>query len=128
MTMLDEWVTKLSARIGIDPADVDVDEVLDLARDAAHGIARPAAPLSAFLVGYAAGLQGGGRAIVAEKIRTALAAIAEEDAAQEDAAQEVAAPDAAAQGAAAQEAAALDAARRAETAPGPVADPSAGGS
>jgi hypothetical protein len=29
--------------------------VLDLARDAAHGVARPAAPVSAFIVGLAVG-------------------------------------------------------------------------
>ena len=33
--------------------------VLDLAREAAHGVARPAAPLTTFLAGYALGGQGG---------------------------------------------------------------------
>lgn len=33
--------------------------VLDLAREAAHGVARPAAPLTAFLAGYALGAEGG---------------------------------------------------------------------
>ena len=33
--------------------------VLDLAREAAHGIARPAAPLTTFLAGYALGAEGG---------------------------------------------------------------------
>ena len=33
--------------------------VLDLAREAAHGVARPAAPLTTFLAGYALGAQGG---------------------------------------------------------------------
>ena len=32
--------------------------MLDLARDAAHGVARPAAPLTTFLVGLAAGQRG----------------------------------------------------------------------
>lgn len=33
--------------------------VLDLAREAAHGVARPAAPLTTFLAGYALGAAGG---------------------------------------------------------------------
>ncbi len=52
---LDEWVRAACDELGIDPADVDVARVLDLARDVAHGVARPAAPLTAFLVGLAAG-------------------------------------------------------------------------
>jgi hypothetical protein len=42
--------------------------VLDLARDAAHAVARPAAPLTAFVVGLAAGLQGGDPATIARLI------------------------------------------------------------
>ena len=34
---------------------VDRDRVLDLARDVAHGVARPAAPLTAYLFGLAVG-------------------------------------------------------------------------
>ena len=62
--VLDEWVTRLVRELGL-PADViDVALVLDLARDAAHGVARPAAPLTTFLVGYAAALAGGSPADV----------------------------------------------------------------
>ncbi|MBF4576172.1 DUF6457 domain-containing protein [Frondihabitans sp. VKM Ac-2883] len=59
--VLTTWVARLSKALRL-PADfeLDLDEVLDLARDAAHGVARPAAPVTTFLVGYAAGLQGGG--------------------------------------------------------------------
>ena len=39
--------------------DVEIDDILDLARDAAHQVERPAAPLTTFLVGYAAALRGG---------------------------------------------------------------------
>jgi len=56
---LDGWITELAAALGLDPAVVDRDLLLDVARDAAHGIARPAAPLTTFLVGLAAGRQGG---------------------------------------------------------------------
>jgi Domain of unknown function (DUF6457) len=49
---LDDWVTAVSAELGIGPLDSAA--VLDLARDVAHGIARPAAPLTCLLVGLAA--------------------------------------------------------------------------
>jgi hypothetical protein len=64
---LDEWLGRLSGALGVDAAAIDVDLVLDLARDAAHGVARPAAPLTTFLVGLAAGARGGS----AEEIRAA---------------------------------------------------------
>lgn len=55
---LGEWTETLAGRLGIDPALVDIRAVLDLARDAAHGVERPAAPLTTFIVGYAAGATG----------------------------------------------------------------------
>ncbi|MFI8995548.1 NTP transferase domain-containing protein [Streptomyces sp. NPDC053542] len=55
--VLDEWITAVKAELGIE-LDVDTAVLLDLARDAAHGVARPAAPLTTFLVGYAAAQQG----------------------------------------------------------------------
>ena len=62
---LDEWVRDLSDALGVDASGTDVPLLLDVARDAAHGIARPAAPLTTFLVGLAAGQRGGGAAAVA---------------------------------------------------------------
>jgi len=61
--VLDEWTARLKRELGLvgdSDLDVDVREVLDLARVAAHRVDRPAAPLTTFLVGYAAGLRGGG--------------------------------------------------------------------
>lgn len=55
---LQEWMTKLGQELGVD-VDVDVSSILDLARDAAHSVDRPAAPLTTFLVGYAAAMRGG---------------------------------------------------------------------
>lgn len=52
-SVLDEWITAVKNELGIE-LDVDTGVLLDLARDAAHGVARPAAPLTTFLVGYAA--------------------------------------------------------------------------
>jgi hypothetical protein len=50
---LDEWVAAVSNELGLGP--IDSKAVLDLARDVAHGVARPAAPLTCLLVGLAAG-------------------------------------------------------------------------
>jgi hypothetical protein len=55
---LDAWVAELATALGVDPAVVDRDLVLDLARDAAHHVARPAAPLTTYLLGVAAGRSG----------------------------------------------------------------------
>ncbi|THA34998.1 NTP transferase domain-containing protein [Streptomyces sp. A1547] len=52
-SVLDQWINAVKTELGIDLA-VDTKTLLDLARDAAHGVARPAAPLTTFLVGYAA--------------------------------------------------------------------------
>ncbi|WTJ75337.1 DUF6457 domain-containing protein [Kitasatospora sp. NBC_01539] len=62
---LDDWITEVCTELGID-LDVDVPGLLDLARVVAHGVARPGAPLTAFLVGYAAAARGGGAEAVAE--------------------------------------------------------------
>jgi molybdopterin-guanine dinucleotide biosynthesis protein A len=70
--VLDEWITAVKDELGID-LDVDISVLLDLARDAAHGVARPAAPLTTFLVGYAAAQAGGGPEAVAEVSRKAAA-------------------------------------------------------
>ncbi|MFG2925486.1 DUF6457 domain-containing protein [Streptomyces sp. NPDC048305] len=59
-TVLDEWITAVKNELGIE-LDVDTAVLLDLARDAAHGVARPAAPLTTFLVGYAAALASSGK-------------------------------------------------------------------
>jgi hypothetical protein len=61
---LEKWTAAVVAEFGVG-LEVDRDLILDLAGAAAHGVARPAAPLTAFLVGYAAGQAGGGRDAVA---------------------------------------------------------------
>jgi hypothetical protein len=72
---LDAWVNRAAGALGLDPADLDRDLVLGLTRDVAHGVARPAAPLTAFLVGLAAGRAGGGRDDVARAVAAAGAAV-----------------------------------------------------
>jgi Domain of unknown function (DUF6457) len=55
VSTLDEWAKAACAELGLDPASLDVQLVLDLARDVAHGVDRPAAPLTAYLLGVAVG-------------------------------------------------------------------------
>lgn len=52
---LDEWTAAACAELGLDPADIDVSMVLDLARDVAHHVLRPGAPVTAYLLGVAVG-------------------------------------------------------------------------
>ncbi|HTA01733.1 MAG TPA: DUF6457 domain-containing protein [Streptosporangiaceae bacterium] len=72
MTTLDDWTAAACAELGIDPAVVDVRQILDLARDAAHQVDRPAAPVTAFLLGLAV---GGG--MPADQAAARLSALAE---------------------------------------------------
>ena len=73
-TELDRWANDLAEALGLDAADIaDIPLILDLARDAAHSILRPAAPVTTFLVGYAVGL-GRGTAAELAAIASALAA------------------------------------------------------
>jgi hypothetical protein len=60
VSRLDEWTAAVCDELGLDPAALDPAAleprlVLDLARDVAHGVARPAAPLTAYLLGVAVG-------------------------------------------------------------------------
>lgn len=69
---LDAWAAALREHFGLAEADVPVAAVLDLTRDVANGVARPAAPLGAFVAGLAAGRAGTDPA----EIRRALDAVA----------------------------------------------------
>jgi len=55
VSTLDRWTQAACAELGLDPAQVPARVVLDLARDAAHQVDRPAAPLTAFILGLAVG-------------------------------------------------------------------------
>lgn len=66
---LDDWVTQVAAELDLGVLKLDVDAVLDLASVAAHSVVRPAAPLTTFLAGLAAGRAGGS----ADDIRDAIA-------------------------------------------------------
>jgi molybdopterin-guanine dinucleotide biosynthesis protein A len=49
---MQEWVDAVSAALGVDVA-TDIDAILDVARDAAHNVDRPAAPVTTYLLGAA---------------------------------------------------------------------------
>lgn len=59
---LHRWVARLVEALDVDPDAVDIDALLDLARDTAHGVARPAVPITAFLAGYGVATRGADRA------------------------------------------------------------------
>jgi hypothetical protein len=68
---LSEFVTQACAELGVPVSDVDTTLVLDLAKEVAHNTVRPAAPVSAYLLGLAVG-RGGDPAELAARL-TALA-------------------------------------------------------
>ena len=51
---LQNWTTDLATALGLSP-EVPIKGLLEVARDAAHGVERPAAPITTFLVGLAVG-------------------------------------------------------------------------
>ncbi len=55
---LHDWIDELCDALDLE-AEFDEALVLDVAREAAHRVERPAAPVSTFLLGYAAALAGG---------------------------------------------------------------------
>jgi len=58
VSTLEEWTGQVCAALGLEPTVLDRDAVLDLTKDVAHGVARPAAPLTAYLLGVAVGRAG----------------------------------------------------------------------
>ena len=55
MSVLDDWIVMVCRELGMDRNDVDERVVLDLAREVAHQVDRPAAPVTSFLLGVAVG-------------------------------------------------------------------------
>lgn len=54
---LHDWIDELCDALDID-TELDEALVLDMARDVAHAVERAAAPISAYLLGYAAAVHG----------------------------------------------------------------------
>ncbi|MET3961775.1 hypothetical protein ABIE44_001709 [Marmoricola sp. OAE513] len=55
---LHDWIDELCDALDV---EIDLDEalILDVAKDAAHNVERPAAPITTFLLGYAAARSNG---------------------------------------------------------------------
>jgi molybdopterin-guanine dinucleotide biosynthesis protein A len=71
--LLRQWCARLVEALGVEGLDVDLKSVLGLAGRAAHSVLRPAAPLTTFVVGYAAGLAAGaGQATSEAAVKSAL--------------------------------------------------------
>ena len=72
---LDDWADALREHFDLSADDVPISLILDLAKDVANGVARPAAPFSAFVAGLIAGRRGGSpddiRAAVADVTKLA---------------------------------------------------------
>ena len=56
---LHDWIDELMDALDIE-GEIDEALILDVAREAAHRVVRPAAPISTYLLGYAAAMAGGG--------------------------------------------------------------------
>ncbi len=56
MSTLDDWIADAAEALSLPPAPIPLDlrdELLDLTREVAHGVARIAGPLTCYLVGLA---------------------------------------------------------------------------
>lgn len=73
---LDAWADALRKQFDLKPEDLPISLILDLARDVANGVARPAAPFSAFAAGLVAGRAGGSPEDIAAAVAT-ITALAE---------------------------------------------------
>ena len=69
MSTLDDWIAQASGTLDLPADSISAalrDELLDLTRDVAHGVARIAGPLTCYLVGVAVGRGADPAAAVAE--------------------------------------------------------------
>jgi len=73
------WVETLVHEFGLEAQQVPTDRVLRLAAVAAHGVTRPAAPLSTFVAGLVAGRLGASAEEVEDAIASIESLVADED-------------------------------------------------
>lgn len=52
---MDAWIEALKKELGL-TTEIDKTLILNVARDAAHAVERPAAPITTYLLGFAAAL------------------------------------------------------------------------
>ena len=69
--VLAEWVDALCADLGVDRGLVQMEPLLDITREVAHGVARPAGPLTTFIIALAAA-SGGDSASSREALERAI--------------------------------------------------------
>ena len=69
MSVLEDWLHTVCRALAVDETLLDRDLVLDLTKDVAHNVARPAAPLTAFVVGLAAGQAGATRESISQTVQ-----------------------------------------------------------
>ncbi|WP_420111663.1 DUF6457 domain-containing protein [Pseudactinotalea sp.] len=75
LPQIQDWIEHLCTTLDVDSSAVELRALLDMTRDVAHHVDRPAAPVSAFIVGLAAAREGGMReAVLAASERAATAA------------------------------------------------------
>ena len=67
MNELDAWIAAAAGELGLAPGEARAKQVLDVARDVAHQVLRPGAPVTAYLMGLAVG-RGADPADVAARI------------------------------------------------------------
>ncbi|MBN9643827.1 DUF6457 domain-containing protein [Corynebacterium mendelii] len=79
---LGSWVEFLGEKLGVNPADVPLEQLLGMTKTVAHQAVRPGAPIAAFMVGLAAGR--GQLGSVAEGVEVAEKAALEFSPQQED--------------------------------------------
>ena len=65
---LNEWLEAATMELDLDATEVDIATVLDVAKHVAHEVARPAAPLSTFLLGVALGSAKGDLSTLAAQL------------------------------------------------------------
>ena len=70
--LLADWADRVRVELGIADAPLDIEQVLGVAGVAAHAVMRPAAPITTYLAGYAAGLAVAGGADAEAAARDAL--------------------------------------------------------
>ena len=71
------WMARVATLLNVDPHEVLTTELLDLTREVAHGVERKSAPLTTFLLGYAAGKESLSPDEVRKLIETLSNAVAE---------------------------------------------------
>jgi hypothetical protein len=85
---LSPYVSELLQALELEDMPVDIDAVLGLAGVAAHSVVRPAAPLTTFVVGYAAGFAAATGQATPEVAMRAASRVADEVARRHGAVQE----------------------------------------